>query len=473
MADLPDFLSSGQTARLIPVVADTSKKGRAASIFLATLTAVPAFAASMLSTVGQRVGARASLEGYTEIVFKGSSKDPKIRPDGLLVLKTSRKTWTALVEAKIGRTDLDVDQIYTYLQLAKRQNVDAVITLSNQFTALPVHHPLGIPRTDQKGIELYHWSWMFVLTQTMLLLNDSENVPHDQAYVLSEMVRYFRHASTGVSTFDRMNPEWPDLISLIKSGGHPGKASDVVQNTVASWHQETRDICLLLSRRLGHQVNLKLNRAHQNDPVQRVKDDAESLISNQSLTTTIDIPNAAAPIEVEASLIRRTTSCSMRLAAPQDKKSSKARINWLVRQLSKCDYPDVLLRAHWPGRAPPTQCTLAEAREEPEALIGENHRMAVHALDVVLVRDLAGKFASRKKFVEELEDLVPSFYEHVAEHLQAWVPSPPKIEKTDPIDEAPVAQPEHQQIEQTPPKKPETPDEHQGDNLESDSEPDH
>jgi hypothetical protein len=69
MADLPEYLSSGQSARLIPVVADTSKESRAASIFLATLTAVPAFAASMLSTVGQRVGSRASIECYTEVVF--------------------------------------------------------------------------------------------------------------------------------------------------------------------------------------------------------------------------------------------------------------------------------------------------------------------------------------------------------------------------------------------------------------------
>lgn len=450
MADLPEFLSSGQIARLIPVVADTSKEGRAASIFLATLTAVPAFAASMLSTVGQRVGARATIDCYTEVVFKGGSQDAKTRPDGLLVLKTGRKTWTALVEAKIGRAELNTEQLQTYLQLARKHSIDAVVTLSNQFTALPAHHPLGISKSDQKDLELYHWSWMFVLTQAMLLLNDSEHVPRDQSYILSEMVRYFRHDSTGVSTFDRMNSEWPDLVSLIKSGARPGKASDITQNTVASWHQETRDICLLLSRRLGHQVTLKLSRAHKNDPVQRIKDDSESLVSTQSLTAEIDVPNAAAPIELEASLVRRTISCSMRLAAPQDKKSSKARINWLVRQLSKCNHTDVLLRANWPGRAPPTQCTLAEAREKPQVLIGENHHTTVHALDVVLVRDLAGKFASRKKFVEEIEDLAPTFYEHIGQHLQAWVPAPPKIEKTDPIDEKPIAERDHQEPGQAP-----------------------
>ena len=438
MADLPDFLSSGQVARLIPVVADTSKEGRAASIFMATLTAVPAFAASMLNTVGQRVGSRAMIEAYTEVVFKGGPRDAKSRPDGLLMLKTGRNSWTALVEAKIGKAELDSEQIQTYIQLARTHGVDAVVTLSNQFTALPTHHPVRLAKSDQRGVALYHWSWMFVLTQAMLLLNDTDNVPRDQAYILGEMVRYFRHDSTGVSSFDRMNVEWPDLISLIKSGAHPGKTSDVVQNTVAGWHQETRDVCLLLSRRLGHEVALKLPRAHKNDPIQRIKDDCESLVNTESLTATVDIPNAAAPIEIEASLVRRTISCCMRLSAPQDKKSSKARINWLVRQLAKCDYPDVILRAGWPGRAPPTQCTLAEAREDAQSLIGENQHMTVHSMDVVVVWDLAGKFASRKKFVEELEDLVPLFYEKIGQHLQAWVPAPPKIEQTDPIDEAPI-----------------------------------
>ena len=64
--------------------------------------------------------------------------------------------------------------------------------------------------------------------------------------------------------------------------------------------------------------------------------------------------------------------------------------------------------------------------------------MTVHSMDVVVVWDLAGKFASRKKFVEELKDLVPLFYEKIGQHLQAWVPAPPKIEQTDPIDEAPI-----------------------------------
>jgi hypothetical protein len=53
---VPDYLISGEQARLIPVAADTSKEVRAASILLATLMSVPPFARTMLASLGQRVG---------------------------------------------------------------------------------------------------------------------------------------------------------------------------------------------------------------------------------------------------------------------------------------------------------------------------------------------------------------------------------------------------------------------------------
>lgn len=45
---IPEYLSSGEKARLIPVAADSSKEGRATSVVLATLMSVPPFAKVML-----------------------------------------------------------------------------------------------------------------------------------------------------------------------------------------------------------------------------------------------------------------------------------------------------------------------------------------------------------------------------------------------------------------------------------------
>src|SRR4051794_39280688 len=113
MGDIPTYLVRGERARLFPVLADTSKEGRTASILLACLANVDEFGRSLLSTVGQRVGPRARIETFTEVCFKDQTD--KFRPDGLIVLDTGLRQWKALIEAKIGNSDLELTQVETYL----------------------------------------------------------------------------------------------------------------------------------------------------------------------------------------------------------------------------------------------------------------------------------------------------------------------------------------------------------------------
>lgn len=429
MQGLPSFLASGERARLIPVVADTSKENRAASVLLANIETVEALAKSLLGSIGQRVGTRTSLEAYTEVVFKNSPENIKIRPDGLLILKSGNHSWSALIEAKIGRSDLDEEQIAKYCKLAKANQIDAVITLSNQFAALPTHHPIKLSKTATRGIELYHWSWMYILTHAKLLWLDHNFESREQRFLLGEMVRYFEHDSVGVSRFDRMNLEWKDLVLKVHSGGMLNRSAPEVQNSVAAWHQEQRDLCLLMSRKLGRHVTLKLSRAHSDDQLRRLRDDCEELVKSQVLECVLDVPDAAAPINVRADVEKRTVTCSMSLIAPKEKKRARSRINWLLRQLSKSDPDNIFIRAKWRGRAPETQATLAELRENPTKLEGSNASVGLQAFEVIMVRDLAGKFSGSRTFIEELETTVPKYYEQIGQHVRAWVPQPPTLVK--------------------------------------------
>ena len=70
MADIPVILKSGEIARLIPVIADSRKEQRVTSVFLATLSAVPHLAGALLSSVGQKVSRRTTINSFTEVVFK-------------------------------------------------------------------------------------------------------------------------------------------------------------------------------------------------------------------------------------------------------------------------------------------------------------------------------------------------------------------------------------------------------------------
>lgn len=438
----PEFLSTGEPARLIPVVADTSREQRAASILLAALRSVHEFRQSMLRSLGVRVGNRTRLEAWTEVTLKndqpkGHGKRPKEtndRPDGLILVDTSRQRWSALIEAKIGNAEVGEEQLRHYLEQARQHGINAVITLTNQFVALPSHHPVKVPKKLLRGVELYHWSWMYIVTQATLLLEDEAVASEDQRYILEEVLRYLGHESSGISRFDRMNREWRDVVGKVQSGATLGKTAEETENTVSCWHQEQRDLCLLLSRKLGRPVQLKLARGHRTDPGQRLRDDCELLAREKALRCTVDIPDTAAPLDVRADLTKRTISCGMRLAAPQDKKRASSRVHWLTRQLAKANPEGMFVKAIRPGRAEETQAPLAEVLQDATVLESPTTNVVPSAFEVFYLVDLAGRFAGNKVFIEELERAVPHFYEQIGQRLRAWVPPPPKISRKNAAD---------------------------------------
>lgn len=427
MADLPHYLARGERARLFPVLADTSKEGRSTSILLSCLAHVREFGQSILGSIGQRVGKRTRIDAYTEIAFASQQGSRKHRPDGLIVLIVGSREWRAFVETKVGNAELGEEQIAAYLELAKAQGVDAVITVSNQFTSAPDHHPVKVPARTRGKVGLFHWSWMFILTQADLLLSNQDIEDEDQHFILNEMIRFLTHSSAGVKGFDSMPAAWSEVVQKVAAGAPLQAKSEEVQEVVGAWHQEVRDLTLILSRQIGVAVNTKLPRAHAEDPAARVKADAAQLADTHLLGATVTVPDAAAPIDVTVDLGKRTISASMALRAPTDKKSAKARLNWLLRQLQKAPDTDLHIRLHWPGRAPHTQHTLAELRESPDLASYSNPDRQPHSLEVCMIRQLAGRFGQRKNFVADFEHLAPAFYESVGQHLKAYQPPAPRV----------------------------------------------
>ncbi|NQV20000.1 MAG: hypothetical protein HQ511_01140, partial [Rhodospirillales bacterium] len=208
MAVLSDHIERGERARLIPVVSDSSREQRVASTFLATLSAVDEYGRGLLKAIGAPVGKSSRIETFTEVVFEGQRNDKKYRPDGLILVRMGKNIWSAIVEAKIGNAQLSVEQVEAYLDIARAVGADAVITLSNQFVAIPTHHPLQIKKNKLQRVGLFHWSWTFLLTEAVIRESSKSISDPDQAYLLSEMIRYLEHDSTGVSGFDRMPTTW-------------------------------------------------------------------------------------------------------------------------------------------------------------------------------------------------------------------------------------------------------------------------
>lgn len=438
---LPDCIERADRARLFPILAETSKEGRTLSIFLATLAAVREFRANLLGSIGQRIGPATKARTYSEVTFKCARGERDLgRPDGLIVLDTYGRRWTALVEAKVGKASISSEQLERYLELAKKNRIDAVITISNQFSAVPQHHPVRLNPAKYKGVQLFHFSWMHILTEADLLTVNRNVDDDDQAYMLSEFRRFISHESAGVQGFAQMPAAWPEVVGKVQAGGTLQRTAEVGE-VAEAWMEESRDLCLILSRQLKRLVCQKLSRAAIADQQVRFTDDVNGLCNGHALETALIVPDTAGPIQVKADLQRRSVLVSMSLRAPEDRVSSKARLGWLLRQIPAQTDGNVHIRCHWPGTSPSTQFRLAELRESPDRVEEGKGKMKLLGFDVVWVADLGRRFEQRKTFIDELEKAVPAFYDAIGQHLRAWQPQAPRIseERAQPVDVTPAA----------------------------------
>ncbi len=131
-------------ARLIPtsgINGAEEQERRATSAVLAVMTSVREFGRALTRPLGAPAG---RLSAFIEVPFDRG--DGKVYPDGLVRVTYGQKSWTALVEVKTGANLLRAEQLETYLDIAREQGFDALVTISNEIPAIAGQHPTAIKR---------------------------------------------------------------------------------------------------------------------------------------------------------------------------------------------------------------------------------------------------------------------------------------------------------------------------------------
>lgn len=421
----PDYLTSGTLARLIPT--NSQVELRNTSVTGAILMAVEEFADSLLGSVGAPTGKRAKVHVWLEPVFKAKKKsDVNNRPDALIVVDNGRRKWRALVEAKAKNNSLETEQVERYLDLAKENDIDAVITISNQFVATPAQSPCTISKVKLKKVPLFHWSWMFLKIEAKIQLAKSAVSDPDQAYMLDEYVRFLEDDSSGVTEFDQMGQDWVDTCKVYFSKSKLDKRSPAAASVVGDWDELMRCTALAMSRDLDTNVTTILSPKERRDPMARLEALRLAFIETGILESRLSIPDAASPVMIEADLTRRSVIVSMEVDAPRDRKRATATVTWLLRQLAKSESTSTLVVAKWPGRTPDTFAELGKLREEVGLLLENRSGQMPRAFEVRAVSDLAGKFMQKRNFVPAVADCVDGFYRTVGQYLVPWQAPPPK-----------------------------------------------
>src|SRR5215211_4765988 len=155
-------------ARLIPTAGirgQEEQEKRATSTLLAVMRAVPEFGHSLVKELGAPKSP--VIDTFAEVRFKDAAGKTVI-PDGAIVCRRGAKTWTCLVEVKTAGAPLRDEQVSAYLDVAKDNGFDGVLTISNQITASSAESPVTVDGRKLKRTCLWHFSWWRVLTEAIL-----------------------------------------------------------------------------------------------------------------------------------------------------------------------------------------------------------------------------------------------------------------------------------------------------------------
>ena len=422
-------------ARLIPtsgINGAQEQERRATSALLAVMSAVKEFGRSLTKGLGAHAG---EIETFIEVEFDLDGK--KVIPDGLIRVTRGSRVWTALVEVKTGRNDLQAEQLENYLEVARRHGMQAVLTISNETPVAAGVHPTKVDKRKLRKVDLHHWSWSHILAEAVMQKEHRGVADPDQAWILGELIRYLEHPRSGALEFDDMGPAWVPAREAVAAGTL--RPTDPAAADVASRFEGLlRFVALQLGRQLGTEVVPALSRKDLADPAQHLQHLATTLASDGVLYGGIRIPNAVGPLMVTADLRANRVTCHIDLDAPREGRPT-TRVNWLIRQLRAAPDTTRIEAFILHGRGAGTADLLRTIRDNPGVLVADPAK-ELRSFRVALSSPLGTKRGrGRGSFIDSIREAVDTFYGDVLQYLKAWTAAPPRLRETPEPPPPPVA----------------------------------
>ena len=417
-------------ARLIPtsgINGAEEQERRATSALLAVMSSVREFGRGLTQPLGAIAG---TVDTYIEVPFQLADK--RLYPDGLIRVSRGARRWTALVEVKTGNNALQPEQIENYLDIAKEQGFDAVLTISNEIPAVAGQHPTKVDRRKVRKVALHHLSWSQVLCEAVMQKEHRGVADPDQAWILGELIRYLEHPRSGALEFDDMGENWVPVRQAVASGTL--RATDkTAPEVVARWDALLRFSSLQLGRRLGEEVTPVLSRKESAEPSLRSQNLIASLASDGHLAGAIRIPNAVGPVVVTADLRAGQVTCHVDIDAPKEGRPA-TRVKWLLRQMPEASDGLRVEAFAMHTRGAGAAELLRDVRANPVILVNDPTK-ELRSFRVASAKPLGSKRGrGRGSFIDSVNDAINTFYAEVVQNLKAWRATPPQLRSIEPAE---------------------------------------
>lgn len=408
---------------------------RATSSLLAVMRAVPEFGKSLVADLG---APRGRISTFAEVQFRDGDGKVEI-PDGVIVVERGKSTWRALLEVKTGTAELGDDQVSRYVDVAKQNAFDAVVTISNQITGSSRESPLRIRRGKLKKVDLRHLSWWRVITEAVVQHRHRGVSDPDQAFILGELIAYLDDERSGASGFQDMGKAWVSVRDSTRDRTL-GSSDPNARMVAERWEQFVDYLCLGLSQDLGREVVPIRPRSQGRE--ERLTALVNGLADSGTLPASFRVPDAVAPVAIEADLRNRQVTTSVQLAAP-DQMQARGRIGWMLGQLKHA--PSELRTGVRFERTSETKAALlGQAREDRAALLSATDpKRRPRTFDLALARPMGTKRGRvRGSFVDDTRQQAISFYREIVQDLKPWRPAAPKLpEEPEQVPETPQPEP--------------------------------
>lgn len=244
-------ITYGHPATLFPRT--KIEEDKVTSIFFAVMELVQPLRAQLLGSIGKSsYKNRDDFHLSLHPSFGGKYSDKNI-PDAHLFLDQKTK-WNALVEVKIKKNELTIDQLEKYLERVLENKFDALITISNELCATPKMPPLRLKASNRRlrKVDHFHWSWRFIQSEVKNLIRNSDELTDFELHILNQFSEFLSHKDSSVRGFTQMPSNWTAFVTQVKDGGRPD--AETSGEMVSAWFQETAEIAIHLSEELETHV---------------------------------------------------------------------------------------------------------------------------------------------------------------------------------------------------------------------------
>ena len=444
--------------RLFPSVHISSEREaelRATASLLAVIRAVSEFGRRIVRLSNGHAG---RLSCYTEVPFKFEEtrgEAPKdLRPDGILTAERGKKRWVAFIEVKVGNAELDQDQIDKYHRLARQENADALITVSNQPARADGSPPLTLDR--RRNIPVVHFSWERLLSEAQVLSRKKEVSDPDQKWMLDEWIRYVEDADSRIIVSPDLGPHWSEVLGAARISALE-ESSSALQKVAQHWVGYLRKAAFRLRAKLGVDVEVRMSRKEREDSNLQVQNSVNA--REGILSGTLRIPDTAGDITMRAILPSRSVQYVLQVAAPTEGRQM-TRIRWLSRMLRAENLPssDLVIVTHWTVRGLTTTVPVHDYLEDFTRLCVDKNGAQVppnanpRSFRIVWTRSFSkGRGRSGVHILEGISQGLEEFYHNVVQDIVPFVPKAPRIADTKPEPEesfSPQGDPDLKQLDE-------------------------